>query len=88
MLKVKDKAIRFIHEMRNDETEEVAATTVIVGVHIDAAARKARYLPSDIRERAVLMLDQQDGVDPSDFTPELELTMCSVACSSASCCHP
>jgi acyl-CoA thioester hydrolase len=32
VLEVKDKAVRFIHEMRNDATGEVAAVTVTVGV--------------------------------------------------------
>jgi acyl-CoA thioester hydrolase len=66
VLEVKDKAMRLLHEIRNDETGEVAATTVIVGVHIDSVARKARYLPSDVRERAVLMIKQEDGTDRSD----------------------
>jgi acyl-CoA thioesterase FadM len=49
------------HEMGNDETRELAATTVIVGVYIDATLRKARPLPSDVRQHAVLML--QAGSD-------------------------
>jgi acyl-CoA thioester hydrolase len=54
VLELKEKSIRLTHEMRNDETGELAATTVIVAVHIDASLRKARPLPSDIRERAGL----------------------------------
>ena len=53
VLEVEDKSILFTHEMRNDETGDVAATTVIVGVHFDTNARKARVLPADVRERAV-----------------------------------
>ena len=63
VLEVKDKSIRFTHEMRNDETGDVAATTVLVGVHLDATARKARSLPSDVRERAALMIGEEGDID-------------------------
>ena len=36
VLGVRDKAIRMTHEMRNDETGEVTATTVVAGVYLDA----------------------------------------------------
>jgi acyl-CoA thioester hydrolase len=52
LLEVKEKSVRFTHEMRNDETNEVAATTILVGVHLDTTLRKARPLPEKIRERA------------------------------------
>lgn len=59
VLEVKDKSLRFQHEMRHDETGELAASTVVVGVHLDAKLRKARSLPADVRARAtqVLMSD-------------------------------
>ena len=52
VLEVKDKSIRFRHEMRNDETGEIAAVTTLVGVHLDTRARRARSFPAEIRERA------------------------------------
>ena len=52
VLEVKDKVIRFAHEMKNDETGEVAARTVLVAVHLDTSTRKARAMPNDVRERA------------------------------------
>ena len=52
VLEVKDKAIRFAHEMRNDATGEVAARMLVVAVHLDRAARRARSFPEDVRERA------------------------------------
>ena len=52
VLEVNDKSVRVSHELRNDETGEVAATAVIVAVHIDAIARKALPLPEDVRARA------------------------------------
>ena len=52
VLEVKEKVIRFAHEMKNDETGEVAARTVLVAVHLDTSTRKARAMPNDVRERA------------------------------------
>ena len=52
ILEVKEKVDRFAHEMKNDETGEVAARTVLVAVHLDTSTRKARAMPSDVRERA------------------------------------
>jgi len=53
LLDVSGKSIRMMHEMRADAIDEVAATTEIVGVHIDSIARKAVRLPEDVRERAL-----------------------------------
>jgi acyl-CoA thioester hydrolase len=52
---VDDKVITAVHELLNDETGEIAAIMTLVGVHLDALARKARPLPSDVRARAALM---------------------------------
>jgi len=67
VLEVKDKALRLLHEMRNDETGEMAATTVLVGVYIDANIRKARSIPADIRARA---LDQIINAGAMNLTSE------------------
>jgi acyl-CoA thioester hydrolase len=66
VLEVKDKAVRFLHEMRNDATGEVAAVTVTVGVYLDTTARRARSLPSDVRQRAALMISEEGSVDRSE----------------------
>ena len=57
ILEVKEKAIRFAHEMKDDATGEVAARTVLVAVHLDASTRRARALPADVRERANSLID-------------------------------
>jgi acyl-CoA thioester hydrolase len=59
VLEVKEKVIRFRHEMKNDETGEVAAKMVVVAVHLDRATRRARAFPSDVRERASEMIVSQ-----------------------------
>jgi len=48
---VREKVLIFLHEMTNQETEELAARTTLTGVCIDMTTRKARPLPADIRER-------------------------------------
>jgi acyl-CoA thioester hydrolase len=58
ILEVRDESLRFIHEMRDDETGEVAAASALVGVYLDATVRKALSLPSEVRERAVLMIGE------------------------------
>jgi acyl-CoA thioester hydrolase len=52
VLEIKERVIRFSHEMRKTDTEEVAATTVITAVHLDTKARKATAFPADIGDRA------------------------------------
>jgi acyl-CoA thioester hydrolase len=59
VLDITEKSIRLQHEMCKDETGEVAATMVVVGVYIDAQARKARPLPAFVRERAARVDDRQ-----------------------------
>jgi len=50
---VGEKSVLFLHEMANQETQELASRTVLTGVCIDMNTRKARPLPADIRERIV-----------------------------------
>jgi acyl-CoA thioester hydrolase len=52
ILEIKDRVIRFSHEMRKTDTDEVAATTIITAVHLDTKARKATPFPSEFRDRA------------------------------------
>ena len=59
VLEVKEKAIRFAHEMKNDESGELAARTVLVAVHLDKRTRRARALPDDVRARAASMVSGQ-----------------------------
>jgi len=59
VLDIKEKSIRMTHEMLNDETGEVVATTVIVGLYLHGLVRRAQPLPSDVRERAILMIEAE-----------------------------
>ena len=53
---IHEKRIVFVHEMRNDETGEVAARTTLVAVHMDTAARKACPFPEAVVEAARAMV--------------------------------
>jgi acyl-CoA thioester hydrolase len=53
---VREKALLFVHEMTNEETQEVAARTFLTGVCLDTKTRKAIPLAADVRERIVTLL--------------------------------
>src|SRR6266852_452235 len=56
LLEVRDKSIRFRHEMRNAETGEVAAVCETTGVHMDRQARKSAPFADSIRNTAAALL--------------------------------
>lgn len=73
VLEITEKSIRLAHKMRNDETGDVAATTVVVGIYFDTKARKAMPIPSAMRERAVQMIASwATFVPPSDGRREIQ----------------
>jgi acyl-CoA thioester hydrolase len=55
LLEIKDKSIRFAHEMRKADTDEVAATTTLTGVHLDTVARRACAFPDSVRAKAAAL---------------------------------
>ena len=59
LLEVRDKVLRFAHEMRNAETGEISATTQLTAVHIDTVARKAVARAPEIAARARALLESQ-----------------------------
>ena len=62
LLEIREKSIRFMHEMRNAETGEIAATCEITGVHIDRQARKSAPFDDAIRRTAARQLAFPDPV--------------------------
>lgn len=50
ILEMREKVIVFYHEMLNGETNELAATTTLTGVHINTETRKSCPFPSEILE--------------------------------------
>jgi acyl-CoA thioester hydrolase len=56
LLEIRDKSIRFRHEMRNAETGEIAASCEITAVHLDRQARRAISFPDAVRKIAETQL--------------------------------
>ena len=56
VLEVRDKVLRFRHEMTNDVTGDVAARMLVIAANLDTAARKARSFPADVRAKAQSMV--------------------------------
>ncbi|HMH99783.1 MAG TPA: acyl-CoA thioesterase [Bradyrhizobium sp.] len=56
LLEIGEKSIRFVHEMRNAETGEIAATCEFTGVHMDRQARKSTAFAETGRRAAAKLL--------------------------------
>jgi acyl-CoA thioester hydrolase len=41
--------------MRKADTDEIAATTTLTGVHIDTIARRACAFPAEVRDKAAML---------------------------------
>lgn len=70
VLEVREKVIRFVHEMRNAETEEIAATTLLTGVHMNTETRSATPFPVDIIEVARAQIVDYSFPWPGPERPE------------------
>ena len=63
ILELKEKAIRFFHEMRNEATGEVSAITVLTGVHLDTRIRKSCPFPLEVLDRGrAMIVDCDPGI--------------------------
>ncbi|MGH3310050.1 MAG: acyl-CoA thioesterase [Streptomyces sp.] len=63
LLEVRSKVIRFCHQMENASTGDVAAVTVLTGVHIDTKERRSCPLPEEHMARArALVTDFDPGI--------------------------
>lgn len=84
VLKIREKVIHFFHEMRNDETGEIAAVTTLTGVHLDRKTRRASPFPADFinrvrqtvsdRERAYAN-DLHDTLPQDSFPNDLHISL-------------
>jgi acyl-CoA thioester hydrolase len=59
-LEVRDKAAKFVHEMRNAVTGEISAICVLTGVHIDAQTRRSCPFPAQVVERGRKLVRHYD----------------------------
>ncbi len=53
VLEIRERSMRFLHEMRNAATGELAASCEITGVHMDRRERKAVPFPEEVRVAAL-----------------------------------
>ena len=58
IVEVRDKVMRYVHEMVADESGEVAAIAEVTAVHMDTRARRSRPFPPEIAARARAMMDE------------------------------
>ena len=56
LLEIRDRSVRFRHEMRNAETGEIAATCEFTGVHLDREVRKSVPFSDEIRRMAARLI--------------------------------
>jgi acyl-CoA thioester hydrolase len=60
VLEMREKVIRFYHEMFNTESGEIAATTMLTAVHINRETRKSCPFPENLVERGrQIILEEQ-----------------------------
>jgi len=52
VLELSEKSLKFSHEMRKEESAQIAATLVLTGIYIDTLARKSCPFPSEIKAKA------------------------------------
>ncbi len=60
LLEMRDKVVRFVHEMRNAENGGIAAVCELTGVHIDTGARKACPFPPEVVSRGRVLVRAYD----------------------------
>lgn len=51
VLEVRDRVIRFQHEMRTNDSDELAAVMVLTAVHLDGKSRRATAFPAPIKAK-------------------------------------
>lgn len=69
ILELKEKTVKFLHEMKNDETGDVAAFAIVTGVHMDASKRTSCPFPEEVVELAEKMMACSDEWVIGDTRP-------------------
>jgi len=58
VLEIRERSMRFAHDMWNAGTRELAASCEITGVHMDRRARKAVPFPEEVRAAALAEISE------------------------------
>ena len=53
LLEMRDRVARFVHEMRDGDSGEIAAISALTAVHIDTQTRKPCAFAAEVRARAL-----------------------------------
>src|SRR2546428_8096221 len=68
ILEIREKVIRFFHEMRNEETGEISAVTVLTAVHMDTNTGNPCPFPDEILALGRRMIvEYGPAVQDTDF---------------------
>jgi acyl-CoA thioester hydrolase len=59
IIEVREKTVRFLHEMRNVETGEITATCEMTAAHLSRETRRATPWPAEVRHAATLRLQSE-----------------------------
>jgi len=63
ILEVRERVLRFRHEMTHDDSNEVAAISELTAVHLDQTTRKSCPFSAEIAERLKTMSSSMEGGD-------------------------
>ena len=69
ILEIREKVIKFVHEMVKETTGDIAAIAELTGVHMDARTRKSTELPPDVLEAGRELISQWIEEDMSGIIP-------------------
>ncbi len=61
-----DKRIHYFHRMYHARDGYLAATTELLGVHVDLTVRRVAPMPDDVRARLADTMDAHQGFGPPD----------------------
>ena len=60
ILEMREKVVRLVHEMRNDETNEITSVMVLTAVHMDLTNRKSCPFPENVLAQGRNMIVEYD----------------------------
>jgi acyl-CoA thioester hydrolase len=60
LLEIKERSVRFVHEMTNDESGEVVARTTLKAVHLSKETRRSCAFPEAVVAKGTAMLTSEE----------------------------
>ena len=56
LIEMREKVVKFVHEMRHAKTEEVCAVCVLTAVHMNSETRRSTAFPPEFLERGKALM--------------------------------